>query len=81
MANDDRIIQHIIEIKSELAAIKANQDTQLKAHIEQTEMIKKNADRISNLEALKNKLYGVAIFIGTGVGGSMAWLSGIFKGH
>ena len=81
MSSEERIIQHIIEIKSDLASIKASQSTLIKAHAEQAELISKNAEKISNLEALKNKLYGVAIFIATGVGGSMAWITGIFKGH
>lgn len=81
MADDDRMIQHIIEIKSDIAAIKASQNTLIKAHAEQAELIRQNAEKISNLEALKNKLYGVAIFIATGVGASMSWIAGIFKGH
>lgn len=81
MGSDENIIQHIIEIKSQLASVIAKQDTMIKAHTEQAELIRRNAEKISNLEALKNKLYGIAIFIGTGVGGSMAWITGIFKGH
>lgn len=81
MADNEKLIQHIIEIKTDIAKINAKQDTLINAHVEQTKVMEKQDGRLSNLESLKNKIYGAAAVAAGSVGLTGSWLFNIFKGH
>lgn len=81
MTDNDRLIQHIIDIKTDIAKINAKQDTLIKAQVEQIKTMEKQDVRLSNLEGLKNKVYGAAAVAAGSVGLTSSWLFNIFKGH
>lgn len=81
MDKDSRLVEHIIDIKAQLAALNEKQDTLIKTSHEQSEILKNQSTRISNLESLKNKMYGAAAVVAAGVGVTGSWVFNIFKGH
>ena len=81
MTDNDRLIQHIIDIKTDIAKINAKQDTLIKAQVDQITVMEKQDARLTNLEGLKNKLYGAAAVGATAFGVTGSFIFNLFKGH